>query len=90
MSIIEQINAIETKMNPRFTVPVEMIPIAEDWKVGEDYKIEMNVCQKEMREVDSGKKMVTFEIKEMTSDQVVQKPSLENRVKEIEDNFETA
>lgn len=52
-------------MKPRLTVPVKMIPEAKDWIVGDDYKIELSVTQKALRELEDDSLEVSFEINKM-------------------------
>jgi len=65
MPFIDQIEAIEKKMKPRFTVPVKMIPVAKNWTVGDDYELKIKVTQKILRELEDGELEVTFEINKM-------------------------
>jgi len=89
-SLPEQIMAIKSVMKPKFTIEMDKIKGSNDWKVGETYTIEMEVTQVAVEMVED-KKIVTFEIediKENKKNDVMS--SIEKRLMEIENNYETA
>ena len=95
MSFTDQLEALKTQIKPRFTVPMDMIPEAKDWKVGEKYEISLTVVQKEVRELTPGKNEVTFEIEEIEVEMKEDEEdiSMEDRVARLEQeaqSFETA
>lgn len=92
MHFAEQISAIESKMKPHLTVPVKMVPEAEDWKVGEEYEVTLKVTQKALRELETGDLEVTFEINEIEADGESDS-AIRKRLEKLEseaNNYETA
>ena len=59
-----QIEAIERKIPPHFTIGEDKLPQIKDWKVGHKYKIELEIEQRslEFEGLDGDKMEARFEI----------------------------
>jgi hypothetical protein len=75
-------------MKPTLRLTEDELPIAKGWKVGENYKITLEVKQIETRDL-GGKLGFEFEITDAEGSGGENK-SLEARVNELESSFETA
>ena len=55
----------ETKYYPGLSLSSEDLPVIKDWKVGETYKLEVEIKEKSMREDEKKKVHADFDIRKI-------------------------